>query len=345
MQPYFSLILPCYNVAAYVERCVRSICSQGFDDYEIILVDDGSTDQTPALCDALAVQHAGVRVIHKENGGLSSARNAGLAAASGQYVWFVDSDDWIEPDALLRLHQASCEGSPDVVKFGYFRVQGQEAEVQSSMQPGLYEGETQLEALRREAFCAAGRYILSAWSHVYRRTFLLAHGLTFVSERIIGSEDYLFNLAALLHVQRMQVIAQPLYSYELRGGSLTQQYKPDLFKRYTALYGDLCEAFRQAGALERYEALIDRFFVWHLTAGTCFSHEYGLITAQHPMAQARRAVRKMLHTSAFQQAVKNSDCVDLSRQRKMQLLAMRLRLEPLFHYLYVIKPVLKRGCP
>lgn len=342
MSVRFSLILPVYNVQAYLERCIRSVLAQTYTDYEVILVDDGATDGSPGICDDYAARYDFIHVIHKENGGLSSARNAGLREAAGEYVWFVDSDDWIEPDALAVL-QAASVSQPDVVKFGYLRVDGQTTRVLSSIQPGLYESAEELESLRREAFCVPGLYLLSAWSHVYRREFLQEHGLAFVSERRIGSEDYLFNLTAIMRVQRLTVLERALYSYELRGGSLTQQYKPDLFKRYTALYGDLCEAFRQAGALERYEALIDRFFVWHLTAGTCFSHEYGLISVQHPMSQARRAVREMLHTSAFQQAVKNSDRVSLSCQRQLQLFAMRLRLEPLFHYLYVIKPGLKRG--
>lgn len=342
MSVRFSLILPVYNVQAYLTRCIRSVLAQTYTDYEVILVDDGATDGSPAICDDYAANYDFIRVIHKENGGLSSARNAGLAEAAGEYVWFVDSDDWIEPNALDML-QAACANRPDVVKFGYMRVDGQTTQVLSSVQPGLYEGGEALEKLRREAFCAAGRYVLSAWSHAYRRDFLQTHGLSFVSERRIGSEDYLFNLTALMHVQRLRVLDYALYSYELRGGSLTQQYKPDLFRRYTALYHELCEAYRHAGALERCGGLIDRFFVWHLTAGTCFSHEYGLITAQHSMAEARRAVREMLRAPELQRAVKNSDRAALSRQRKLQLLAMRMRLEPLFHYLYVTKPGKQRG--
>ena len=341
MSVRFSLILPVYNVQAYLTRCIHSILAQADADDEIILVDDGATDGSPAICDEYAARYDFIRVIHKENGGLSSARNAGLAEAAGEYVWFVDSDDWIEPDALETL-RAACESRPDVVKSGYLRVDGQTTQVLPGVQPGTYETAEALEALRREAFCAAGRYILSAWSHVYRRDFLLEHGLTFVSERRIGSEDYLFNLTALQHIQRMTVLDRALYSYELRGGSLTQQYKPDLFRRYTALYQGLCEAYSHDEA-RRYAALIDRFFVWHLTAGTCFSHEYGLINERHTMADARRAVREMLRATEFRQAVKNADRTGLSRQRRVQLLAMRLRLEPLFHYLYVTKPGKKRG--
>lgn len=342
MSVRFSLILPVYNVQAYLERCIRSILAQAHTDYEIILVDDGATDGSPAICDDYAARYDCIRVIHKKNGGLSSARNAGLAEAAGEYVWFVDSDDWIEPGAMETLQEA-CESRPDVVKFGYLRVDGQIAQVLPNVQPGCYDTVETLEKLRRKAFCEAGRYILSAWSHVYRRDFLQTHGLTFVSERHIGSEDYLFNLTALMRVQRLNVLDCELYSYELRSGSLTQQYKPDLFRRYTALYHELREAYRHAGMMERCGVLIDRFFVWHLVAGTCFSHEYGLIIEKHSMADARRAVRAMLRSVAFQRAVKHSDRTALSRNRRLQLLAMRLRLEPLFHYLYVTKPGKRRG--
>ena len=90
MEAFFSLILPAYNVAPYLERCLRSILDQGMTDYEVILVDDGSRDDTPRLCDTFAEKYDSIRVIHKENGGLSSARNAGLAQAKGKYLWFID---------------------------------------------------------------------------------------------------------------------------------------------------------------------------------------------------------------------------------------------------------------
>jgi len=101
--PQISIIVPVYKVEQYLDRCVNSILNQTFTDFELILVDDGSPDRCPQMCDEWAKKDARIRVIHKENGGLSSARNAGLAVMQGEYVNFVDSDDWIEKDALEYL--------------------------------------------------------------------------------------------------------------------------------------------------------------------------------------------------------------------------------------------------
>ena len=101
--PRLSVIVPVYQVAPYLEKCVASILGQTFSDFEVLLVDDGSTDGSGAICDALAEQDVRVRVIHKANGGVSSARNAGLDAARGRYIGFVDADDWIEPAFYEKL--------------------------------------------------------------------------------------------------------------------------------------------------------------------------------------------------------------------------------------------------
>ncbi|MBE5802805.1 MAG: glycosyltransferase [Clostridiales bacterium] len=337
MTPFFSLILPVYNVEAYLERCIRSIVDQGFADVEIILVDDGATDRSPEICDQWAERHEQIRVIHKPNGGLSSARNAGLEQARGDYVWFVDSDDWIEPGALETLHQACRDGEADVVKFEHFRVTGEKTAVRGIVAAGRYEAQEQLAALRRQAFCSAGKYVLSVWSHVYCRAFLHEHGLAFVSERDIGSEDYLFNLTALMYAQSVQVLAQPLYCYELRDGSLTQQYKPDLPLRYTRLYQLMKQAYQDAGQWEQHRGLICRFYVWHLMAGTCFHHEYSVVTDTHPLADGRKNVRAILGMKEVQKAVRLSDQAGLRWPKRIQLLAMRMKAEGLFCWLYTRK--------
>ena len=98
-----SAIVPVYNVEKYIYRCVDSILNQTFSDFELILVDDGSPDNCPQICDEYAKKDSRIKVIHKENGGLSSARNAGLDIASGEWISFIDSDDWIHKDYLLYL--------------------------------------------------------------------------------------------------------------------------------------------------------------------------------------------------------------------------------------------------
>ena len=114
MSDLISVIVPVYKVAPYLDRCVQSIVDQTYENLEIILVDDGSPDNCPAMCDAWAARDSRIRVIHKENGGLSDARNAGMSAAGGEYIAFVDSDDWIEPEMLEGLARAMETDGSDI---------------------------------------------------------------------------------------------------------------------------------------------------------------------------------------------------------------------------------------
>ncbi|MBQ8909919.1 MAG: glycosyltransferase [Oscillospiraceae bacterium] len=337
MAPWFSIVLPVYNVKAYLERCVQSILSQNFEEYEIILVDDGSTDGCTDLCDRLASVHSCIQVIHKENGGLSSARNAGMEAARGQYIWFVDSDDWIEPGALDRLYKTTEKQRTDIVKFQHFRVTGdQNIPVLSNAEPGMYTGEESC-VLLHQACCSAGKFVLSAWSHLYSRDFLRKWGLQFVSERLIASEDYLFNLQAYLMAQRVCVIGDKLYRYELRPGSLSQTYKRDLPEKYTKLYHCLRQYYAHSGLLARYDGWLSAFYLWHLLRGTCIPNAYGS-TKDHTVEQGRIDVREFLSAEAVEQAYKRCEKKAFSPKQRVLLWAMEKRLEPVFYWLYVVKP-------
>lgn len=342
MQPYFSLILPVYNVEAYLDRCMQSILDQDFSDYEVILVDDGSPDGCPAICDAYARRYGHVRVIHKPNGGLSSARNEGLRAARGKYIWWIDSDDWIEPDSLKILHAASCADAPDAVKFNYYRVDARREKICSNAPEGSCSGEA-LEKLIRLAFCAAGRFGLSAWMHVYRRAFIEERGLVFLHEKELGSEDYLFNLALFPQAKKLRVVSDALYNYDRREGSITQKYRANLAAKYNVLREKLMDCYKSADLYAKYAGLIHRFYVWHLIAGTCMPYEYEYISAEHTLRDARRNVRRMFAMKEFRQSLKLADRKDLSLKRRIQMGAMGLGFEPLFHYLYVVKPNRKKN--
>ena len=119
--PLVSVVVPVYQAQDYLNQCVQSVLRQTYPHLEIILVDDGSPDACPALCDAYAAQNERIRVIHKENGGLSSAREAGIQNASGDYIMVVDSDDWIEPDTVASCIEVAQRDNAGCVMFGYTR--------------------------------------------------------------------------------------------------------------------------------------------------------------------------------------------------------------------------------
>jgi len=343
VQPYFSIILPIYNVAAYLDRCVRSVLEQDFKDYEIILVNDGSTDESPRICERYAREYACVRVVHKENGGLASARNTGLDAALGRYIWWVDSDDWIEPGSLERLYRASCDDSPDMVKFSHYRVEGaRRTETLSNAEPGLYEGGAGIERLMDWALYSAGQFSLSAWGVIYRHEFLKRMGAEFVSERIIGSEDYLFNLQLIPQAEKVRVLGQCFYNYEMRMGSLTQRYKKELPQRYTRLFHQMEESYGRMGLLDRYREGISFFYVWHLMRGICVPNEY-YVAEGHTLADGRRNIRRFLGSEDFLRALGSCDGHRMVRKNWKLYLALKYKLEIVLFGMYVVKPGLRKG--
>ena len=157
--PFLSVIVPIYCVEEYLEECIRSILRQSFRDFELILVDDGSPDGCPKLCDQFAGQDSRVKVIHKENGGLVSARKAGVGISSGRYITFVDSDDWIEPDMYEAMYRLWQKEKPDILATDYYYDTGEGgAPVHGTADEGIYEGE-RLEALRKQMIYSGKFYV------------------------------------------------------------------------------------------------------------------------------------------------------------------------------------------
>ena len=121
LMPLVTIIVPVYKTKAYLGQCVRSLCMQTYTEIEIILVNDGSPDECPAICDTYASKDKRIHVIHKENGGLSSAREVGIQNAHGDYIVIVDSDDWLEPNTVAECVEIALRNDADCVMFGYVR--------------------------------------------------------------------------------------------------------------------------------------------------------------------------------------------------------------------------------
>lgn len=244
--PWLSVIVPAYQVEPWLERCVNSILTDAPADMELILVDDGSTDGTGALCDRLAARDGRVRALHQANGGLAAARNAGLSAARGTYVEFVDGDDCLVPGGAARVEQLTRDSLPDVLRFGFRRVSPEGEEVWAlGTEPGLYRGEA-LRPLRLDVIGPAGvldyslRQPMSACAGAFRRAFLEARGLRFRSEREILNEDYLFLLQATWQAESLYVSRELLYCYIVRSESLSTSPRPRMLERKQALYDSYC---------------------------------------------------------------------------------------------------------
>lgn len=227
----FSIIVPIYKVEKYIQKCISTLIGQTYPDIEIILVDDGSPDRCPQICDEYAKLDNRIIVIHKQNGGLSDARNAGLEIASGDYVIFVDSDDYINSDTcerLLKYAETNCD-----ILIGDATVEGASIEM-THIQPTMkiYSG---IEYLN-EAF-HADKAPMAAWLNIYKRSFLVENGLRF--KRGILHEDEQFTPRALLLASSVIITGVNFYHYFIRDNSITT--KKDKRKNASDLYNTCCE--------------------------------------------------------------------------------------------------------
>lgn len=222
MEKKLSFILPVYNVEAYLPQCLDSILQQATEECEAILVDDGATDSSGAICDRYALKYPNVKVIHKPNGGLSSARNAGMEPAVGKYVCFVDSDDYVEDGTVQKL-LAWIEGNDaDVCFLQTTKVypDGRSEPMGDGIVRSEIQGKTQQQVLSFLARCP--KFPGSAWGKLYKREFLARNRLYFPDDRRL-SEDLMYTLDVLLAAECFDCLEFPFYCYrQSRAGSITQ---------------------------------------------------------------------------------------------------------------------------
>lgn len=213
-----SLVIPVYNMEALLGRCMDTILAQTCRDFEIILVDDGSTDGSAALCDGYAAAHPGfIRVIHKPNGGLSSARNAGMDAAAGEFVIFPDPDDWTEPDYVRHLLELRRKHGADLVCTGYYVA------TDGGSVPGTEDHPAAVMTARdaRKALLLAPRLNGFAWNKLYRLDIIREHELRFLDD-VGTTEDLDFVYRYLAHAQTVcHAPGLRTYHYYQRPGAAT----------------------------------------------------------------------------------------------------------------------------
>lgn len=224
--PKVSVIVPVYNAEKYLQECVGSVLSQTLSDLELILVDDGSTDRSPALCDHYAAQDTRVKVIHKPNGRAASARNAGLRTATGEYVAFVDSDDWISPDMYEKMLQTGA----DITLCDYVRFQGEKEFpfTQPNVTAGFYNKAQIREKIYPHLVMDGIEYpiTISNWAMLIKRNIIVKNQLSY-REDILISEDAPFGSEVLYCADSFAYLkGERFYHYRITEGSASKTYKP-----------------------------------------------------------------------------------------------------------------------
>ncbi len=225
---FFSVIVPIYNIEKYLKKCVDSVLAQSFADFELILVDDGSPDGCPAICDDYAKTDVRIRVIHKPNGGLVSARQAGIAVARGEYVFNVDGDDALCEDALESAYSIICKTKADMVSFSYkCCINGKIGPVVEDLVPeGLYN-KAQIKAqIYPKLLCDKNMqhmfYFL--WGKAIKRELLTPHQLN-VNPAISLGEDLSCAVPCYLEAQTVYMSKKAVYLYTIRNDSISTDFK------------------------------------------------------------------------------------------------------------------------
>ena len=235
-----SIIIPVYNVEQYLESCVKSVITQTYQDLQVILVDDGSIDSSGALCDQLAKQDTRIQVIHKPNGGLSDARNAGLKVATGDYVAFLDSDDvYLLQDGIEQMMHVVAKDKPDLLLFQCVDVYPVRQSVRRAYDSDFLVNHTGTEVFHQ--LVRTQSFNMSACFQLIRRELLEKHQLYF--EKGLLSEDVDWSLRLWRHVEHVRAINLPMYGYQHREGSITTTYTirnlrsyEHIFAKFVALY-------------------------------------------------------------------------------------------------------------
>lgn len=249
MEIYFSVIVPAYNVESFLKKCLDSIASQSCPNYEVILVDDGSTDGSGEICDRYAAQYPQWKVIHKENGGLSAARNTALDMARGTYIVFVDGDDYIEKDYLANVYVRMAEMGYDLCSFASRRVDESGNYLFEQRFTDMIE-EWDFSVSDKESFFWT--YFLqykAGWEacyHVFRRDIIEEHGLRFCEE-LPYAEDLQFTFSYLLYVNRYIKIPDVLYNYTVRRSSITKMTtrKAQIGYVFGDIFGAMMDAYKR----------------------------------------------------------------------------------------------------
>lgn len=267
-KPLISIIVPVYNVEKYLNKCVDSILEQTFKDFELILVDDGSSDQSPDICDKYAAVNKNIKVFHQVNKGQAKARKVGLIAAKGEYVFFVDSDDWLEPDALEVACDCALKNDADIVTFdAYFNYSYHRVPVKQPVKSGCFDKKGLIKHIYPKMIYS-GRFFYfgiyaAMWNKIFRRSIVEPNMLN-VDERIRIGEDGVATFATFLDANKVCVLGgKYLYNYRDNNLSMTRSYFEKQFNNTVLLIDALRKINKQKNIYDLTKQ-IDYYFMYNI---------------------------------------------------------------------------------
>lgn len=336
--PRISIIVPVYKAENVLAKCVDSVLAQTFADWELLLIDDGSPDGSGALCDDYAGQDDRVRVFHKPNGGVSSARNLGMEEARGDLILFIDADDWIEPHTCETLLRALEEAGADSAGCAHWNIQpGGEKWAESGALPaGVYDAgairKGIVDRLLGQRLGKPGEVLNGfIWRFLFSRSIIMDHDIRFSGAYL---EDELFLMEYFCLAQKLAMVDEPLYYYLQNPASVTRNYLPDYM-----------DTFRRFLAAK--EAVVERYGLegddpqWRQS--TCWA---GLLIAigneyapgnPAPLREKRRRVEGFTCQPGMAEAIRDLEPRGMGRNKQLVAGLVRRRWFGLLSLMYAVK--------
>lgn len=262
-----SIVIPVYNTEKYIFKCLESIITQTYTNLEIILIDDGSTDNSGAICDGYKKKDKRITVFHKKNEGLGLTRNLGLELSTGKYICFIDSDDYISSDYIESMYSAILQNKSDVCYCGHTKVHdGVQEQCKNLLAGKRFSGDEILHFLM-PCMCGCSRekdnIEMSACMAIYSMSIIDINNIRFSSERVFISEDLLFNLDYLSHSNNVYMSEEIGYYYVSNPISLTRKYNPERLRKQEIMTKEVISRTQKIGIFSECEQRIyNNYMTW-----------------------------------------------------------------------------------
>ena len=348
-EPKISVIIPVYNVEPYIRQCLDSVVNQTYKNLEIIIIDDGSPDSCGEICDEYAKKDNRIRIIHKENGGLSAARNDGLKYVTGKWISFVDPDDWCELDMYEKAIVKAKENDADIVIFSLYRETN--------------KGERRIHAFSSD-FITTDKKIISQiqlsilnrkytplsdskewgqglpWDKLYKANLIFDNHLIF-NEKVKANEDAIFNINAFQYAEKVVFFDEPLYHFRMNMDSISRKYTPNRVEIDRQIYKELnCIGLKYNLSNEYYQALNEKIANDAVVLGTrCFFNK----RRKEPIYRKLKYANKILHEEPIFTAFEKVDVNMLGSSAKILLSFSRHHNVLLLYGISKAKQIQKRA--
>ena len=321
MNELISVIVPVYNVEKYLRQCLDSLLAQTYKDIEVIMVDDGSTDNSGIICDDYAEKNKNYYVVHKTNAGLGMARNTGLECANGNYIVFIDSDDYIEKNCIEILYKNLIKYHVEMCKGGFKRVlDSGETVTERKYQLEYFEGEkARTELLPRMIGSSPSQHDsieMCVCGAIYKADVIKQNELKFHSERELISEDLVFNIDYMQYAKGACTIAEMGYNYRINLKSLSTSYRPDRFKASIHFYQEMKKKLQKLGYGEETILRLNRMLFIYLRM--CIRQEKPA-ASKKKMKASIRSINKICQDDVVKDVINNYPVSQLGKKQRLFL--------------------------